>query len=189
MANACLSLSAYRVFNEGKAFTHITVKLRPFCARTYAFKFEFFLHYKIGALGRFLLTLSLLRLSVSLLLTHFVTHLFLSLFMVGTRPKNKTARPAAPVMSEAAKIKAGIPTKRRSKRQTKDDHIRELEARLAAFERPDEAAAAVSKEPLVSRAILSSPTLTSHSNSSSRETVALPKTSTHSHLSPRPRLK
>jgi hypothetical protein len=70
--------------------------------------------------------------------------------MVGTRPKNKTARPAAPVMTEAAKSKAGIPSsKRRPKGPTKDEKIRILEARLAAFENPDEATA-VSKEPLVS---------------------------------------
>jgi adenosylmethionine-8-amino-7-oxononanoate aminotransferase len=54
-------------------------------------------------------------------------------------------------MSEAAKIKAGIPsTKRRSKKQTKDEQIRELQARLATLEHPDEMAA-VSREPLVSR--------------------------------------
>jgi hypothetical protein len=70
--------------------------------------------------------------------------------MVGTRPQNKKAHPAAPVMTGAAKIKAGIPvTKRRSKKQTKDDKIRELEARLALMESPDDATA-VSKEPLVS---------------------------------------
>lgn len=70
--------------------------------------------------------------------------------MAGTRAKNKNAHPAAPVMTEAAKIKAGIPsTKSRAKKPTKDQQIRELEARLAALERPDEAAT-VSKEPLVS---------------------------------------
>jgi len=53
-------------------------------------------------------------------------------------------------MTEAAKIKAGIPTaKRRTKKPTKDEQIRELQARLAALEYPDEAAG-VSKEPLVS---------------------------------------
>lgn len=52
-------------------------------------------------------------------------------------------------MTEAAKIKAGIPTtKRRGKKPTKDEQIRELQARLTALENPDEAAT-VSKEPLV----------------------------------------
>ena len=70
--------------------------------------------------------------------------------MVGTRPKNKNAHPAAPVMTEAAKVKAGIPSaKRCTKGLTKDEKIRELEARLATFEHPDEAVA-ISKEPLVS---------------------------------------
>jgi len=70
--------------------------------------------------------------------------------MVGTRQKNKSAHPAAPMMTEAAKIKAGIPsTRRRTKKPTKDEQIRELHARLAALEHPDEATA-VSKEPLVS---------------------------------------
>ena len=70
--------------------------------------------------------------------------------MVGTRPKNKNAHPAAPVMTEAAKTKAGIPSTRRcTKKPTKDDKIRELQARIAALEHPDEAAS-ISKEPLVS---------------------------------------
>jgi hypothetical protein len=69
--------------------------------------------------------------------------------MVGTRTKNKSAHPAMPVMSEGAKLKAGIPsTKRRTKKTTKDDQIRELQARLAVLERPDDTAA-VSKDPLV----------------------------------------
>ncbi|KAF9779735.1 hypothetical protein BJ322DRAFT_1113033 [Thelephora terrestris] len=53
-------------------------------------------------------------------------------------------------MTEAAKIKAGIPTKKRTKAPTKNDQIRELQARLAAFEHPDETAA-LSKEPLFMR--------------------------------------
>ena len=65
-----------------------------------------------------------------------------------TRPKNKTAHPAAPVMSEAAKVKAGITSaKPRPKRMTKDATIRELEARIAQLENPDDAHP--SKEPLV----------------------------------------
>ena len=67
--------------------------------------------------------------------------------MVSTRPKNKKAHPAAPVMSEAAKQKAGIPTKKRAKKVTKDDTIRELKARLAALENPG--GELFSKEPLV----------------------------------------
>ena len=69
--------------------------------------------------------------------------------MVGTRAKNKTAHPAAPVMTNAAKIKAGIPTKRRTKKPSQKEQIRELEARLEAFEHPDETPP-ISKEPLVS---------------------------------------
>jgi hypothetical protein len=69
--------------------------------------------------------------------------------MVGTRAKNKGAHPAAPVMTDAAKIRAGIPTKRQSKKLSKGDQIRELQARLDAFERPNDTAT-VSKEPLVS---------------------------------------
>ena len=77
--------------------------------------------------------------------------------MVGTRPKNKNAHPAAPVMTEAAKTRAGIPSaKRRTKKPTKDEQIRELEARLAAFEHPDETTA-ISKEPLVSRLLSCNP--------------------------------
>ena len=68
--------------------------------------------------------------------------------MVGTRTKNKNAHPAVPVMTEAAKIKAGIPGKRCTRKPTKDEQIHELQARLAAVQCPDEAAV-VSKEPLV----------------------------------------
>jgi len=70
--------------------------------------------------------------------------------MVGTRQKNKNVHPATPVMTEAAKLKAGIPSvRRRTKKPTKDEQIRELQARLAALEDPDESAT-ISKEPLVS---------------------------------------
>jgi hypothetical protein len=68
--------------------------------------------------------------------------------MVNTRSKNKDEHPAAPVMTERAKVKAGIQPPRPKKTQKKDDQIRELKARLAAFERPDEATI-ISKEPLV----------------------------------------
>jgi len=68
--------------------------------------------------------------------------------MVDTRRKNRLAHPAAPVMTEAAKQKAGIKTKRRAKKGTKDaDTIRELQARIAALENADEET--FSKEPLV----------------------------------------
>ena len=76
--------------------------------------------------------------------------------MVKTRLQNQTARPAAPVMTEAAKIKAGISTKRRAGKQTKDDKIRELQVRLDALEKLGETSA-VSKEPLVSRAFPCAP--------------------------------
>jgi len=65
-----------------------------------------------------------------------------------TRQTNRTTHPAAPVMSEAAKVKAGItPAKPRAKRMTKEATIRELEARIAQLEKPDDAHP--SKEPLV----------------------------------------
>jgi len=70
--------------------------------------------------------------------------------MAGTRSNNKNKHPAAPLMTEAAKVKAGIPSgKRRTKKPTKDEQIRELQARLTAAENPHEAIA-VSREPLVS---------------------------------------
>ena len=69
--------------------------------------------------------------------------------MVGTRLKNKTAHPAAPVMSTVAKIRAGVPIKRQIKKVTKDEKIRLLEARLAAFENPEDTVT-VPKDPLVS---------------------------------------
>ena len=67
--------------------------------------------------------------------------------VASTRAKNKFTHPAAPVMTEAAKQKAGIKTKRRPKRKTKDDTIRELQAQLAALVNPNEAS--FSKEPRV----------------------------------------
>jgi hypothetical protein len=67
--------------------------------------------------------------------------------VAATRLKNKKAHPAAPVMTEAAKQKAGIKTNRRSKKLTKAETIRQLEARIAEFENPHEEA--LSKEPLV----------------------------------------
>jgi hypothetical protein len=69
--------------------------------------------------------------------------------VVQTRDRNKTAHPAAPVMSEAAKVRAGIkPAKPRAKRKTKDTRIRELEEQLARLQRPDDPHP--SNEPLVS---------------------------------------
>ena len=77
--------------------------------------------------------------------------------MVGTRPNNKNVHLATPLMTEAAKVKAGIASdKRRTKKGTKDKQIRELQARLAAAENPHEAIA-VSKEPLVSKQSLQIP--------------------------------
>ena len=64
-----------------------------------------------------------------------------------TRTKNKLAHPATPVMTKAAMEKAGIKVKRHAKRVTKDDTIRELQAKLAALENPGEEP--FSKEPLV----------------------------------------
>ena len=72
--------------------------------------------------------------------------------MVSTRPKNKNAHPAAPVMTKAAKEKVGIKTKPTQRRVTKDQTIRELQARLAALENPSEGE--FSKEPLVCTADL-----------------------------------
>ena len=69
--------------------------------------------------------------------------------MVETRHRNKNAHPAAPVMTEAAKVKAGIqPAKPRKKRTTKEARIRELEEEVARLKHPDDAHP--SKEPLVS---------------------------------------
>ena len=73
--------------------------------------------------------------------------------VASTRAKNKLAHPAAPVMTETAKRKAGIKMKRRSKKMTKDDTIRELQAQLAALQNPNEAS--FSKEPLVCTPYLS----------------------------------
>jgi hypothetical protein len=71
-----------------------------------------------------------------------------------TRPQNKTARPAAVVMTEKAKVKAGIKqAKTHSKRPTKDAKIRALEARIAELEHPDDPHP--SKEPLVSTSLFS----------------------------------
>ena len=67
--------------------------------------------------------------------------------MVTTRIKNKLAHPAAPVMTKAQKTKAGIKTKQRQKRVTKDETIRMLQARVAVLENPDEEV--FSKDPLV----------------------------------------
>jgi len=50
-------------------------------------------------------------------------------------------------MTNAAKQKAGIKTKQRPKRITKDQTIKELQARLDALENPDEEP--FSKDPLV----------------------------------------
>lgn len=70
--------------------------------------------------------------------------------MVGTRNKNKDAHPGAPAMTNAAKIKAGIPTKKQQRGRTKDEQIRELKALVAAANNTDDTAA-ISKEPLVCR--------------------------------------
>ena len=71
-----------------------------------------------------------------------------------TWPKNKIAHPTAPVMSKAAKVKAGIiPAKPRSKRMMKDARIQELEAQIAQFENPNDPHP--SKEPSVCASPLS----------------------------------
>lgn len=67
--------------------------------------------------------------------------------VASTRLKNKLAHPAAPVMTAAAKEKAGIKIRRRPKKVTKDETIRELQARINALENPSEET--YSKEPLV----------------------------------------
>ena len=79
----------------------------------------------------------------------FVPPEFLLLYpmVASTRTKNKSAHPAAPIMTEAAKQKAGIKTKRHAKKVTKDETIRELQAQLAALRNPGEES--FSKEPLV----------------------------------------
>ncbi|KAF9787410.1 hypothetical protein BJ322DRAFT_1019832 [Thelephora terrestris] len=97
---------------------------QPICSQALRFKFSW--HYKMGQ------------------------SVFFS--MVGTRLKNKTTNLGAPVMTEAAKLKAGIPSKKcQAKALSKADQICLLEARLASLEHLDDDAAAVSKEPLFSR--------------------------------------
>ena len=64
-----------------------------------------------------------------------------------TRAKNKLAHPAALVMTNAAKQKAGIKTKARPKKFTNAERVRWLETRLAELEGGDEEMA--SQEPLV----------------------------------------
>jgi len=76
--------------------------------------------------------------------------LFLSilyLVMVSTRAKNKTAHPAAPVMTNAAKRKAGIDVKQPPKKVSTAQTVRELLARINALENPQ--GKSFSKEPLV----------------------------------------
>ena len=73
--------------------------------------------------------------------------------VASTRPKNKLTHPAAPVMTEAAKLKVGIKTRPRPKKVTKDQTIRELQAQIAALKNPEEET--FSKEPLVRKARLS----------------------------------
>lgn len=69
--------------------------------------------------------------------------------MVRTRAKNKTVHPAAPVMTKAAKKKAGIPTAMcHSKKQEAKEKMHQMEARLAMLKNPDDATP-VSREPLV----------------------------------------
>lgn len=67
--------------------------------------------------------------------------------MVSTHLKNKTAHPAALVMSRTAKQKAGIKMKPPQKQVTKDQTICKLQARIAALENP--ADEPFLKEPLV----------------------------------------
>ena len=67
--------------------------------------------------------------------------------MVSTCPKNKKAHPAAPVMSDATKVKASIPTKKCAKRTTKDNTIQELQAQIVVLK--DLSGEPFSKEPLV----------------------------------------
>lgn len=67
--------------------------------------------------------------------------------VASTRPKNRQAHPTAPVMTKAAKTKAGIKTNRRKKKPTKDETIRQLQARIDALENPHEEE--LSKDPLV----------------------------------------
>ena len=79
--------------------------------------------------------------------------------MVNTRIKNKVAHPAAPVMTKAAKEKAGIQPKR-PKRLTKAETIRQLQARIAALENPNEESP--SQEPLVCTMVILSLTHAGH---------------------------
>ena len=103
----------------------------------------------MGVLSPSLLMLSLFHLSVSLLLIHFVTCSLFSFLMGKTRLQNQTVCLAAPVMTEAAKIKASISTKCHDGKQMKDNKICELQACIDALEKLGKTSA-VLKEPLVS---------------------------------------
>lgn len=108
--------------------------------------------YKAATVSLLLLTLSFSRLSThyhSLTPSHSFISSSLFIYMVKTRPQNRNMHPAAPVMSKAAKVKAGIkPAKHHTKKATKDEQIHQLQAELAALKNPDQIAP-VSKEPLV----------------------------------------
>ena len=67
--------------------------------------------------------------------------------VASTRNKNKLTHPGAPVMTVAARQKAGIKVKPPLKRVTKDQTIRELKAQIASLQNPD--GEPFSKEPLV----------------------------------------
>lgn len=86
---------------------------------------------------------------IHLYLTRITSRSFPATMVSQTRSRNKNTHPAAPVMTKAAKVKAGIdPDKPQKKRLTKDARIHELEDEVARLKRPNDPHP--SKEPLVS---------------------------------------
>ena len=77
----------------------------------------------------------------------FIPMEYLLYLMVSTCTKNKLVHPAAPIMTKAAKQKAGIKTKHHPKKTTKDETIHELQAQITTLKNPREES--FSKEPLV----------------------------------------
>ena len=79
--------------------------------------------------------------------TLFYLVLLYNVMPVSTRPRNRHVHPAAPVMTDAARERAGIQPKRRSRRITKNETIRRLQAQIHTLENLD--GESFSNEPLV----------------------------------------
>ena len=143
-------LSACPAPKEGKEVP-IAPQLQRICTRVLYFKFSS--HYKMGQVSPYLLTLppslrSFLFLFPSICL---ITYHSLAFFLSHgwNLSQEQDHSPSGTCHVPAAKIRAGVPTKRQNKKVTKDEKICLLEARLAALEHPDDTAT-ISKDPLVS---------------------------------------